>query len=342
MKILVIGTWNGTSKYDFLTVKKIFNKTKFLSIDKILNKLEYALFYHLFPNFFDFTITRFYKKNIKENYDLILFNNVDLVNLESIKFLKKKTKKIIFFCKDNPFLNRDKFRWKLFKKTLPYYDNIFFMQKNREKYLNNVIKNYFTILPFFYKKIHKKNLNKKNYQKKDICFIGTWFPERGEFFYNLKKLGLDFDIYGDRWSKDKKYYKFLKTNIMGPLEYNQTAKFISSYKINLGLLSKGNDDDITNRCIEIPASGSLLCCENSITLKKIFKENKEAIFFNTPKECANKCKQILNNEKLLKKIALRGKVKVRNILNLEAEKVFKKILNFNFLNSCHKKFLTKF
>ena len=112
---------------------------------------------------------------------------------------------------------------------------------------------------------------------------------------------MDFDIYGSRWEKDRKYYKYLKKNIKNSLKYKDTPKIISKYKINLGLLSSGNDDDITRRCVEIPASGSLLCCQRTNTLKKIFKENKEALFFSTPEECFLKCKNILQKPKLLKK-----------------------------------------
>ena len=108
------------------------------------------------------------------------------------------------------------------------------------------------------------------------------------------------------------------------------------------MLSKENDDDITRRCIEIPATGSLLVCQRTSTLKKIFKDNKEALFFSSPKECFIKCKEILQKPKLLKKISIQGNIKIRKILNVEAENIFKKIFNEKFILKNNKKFIFKY
>ena len=54
----------------------------------------------------------------------------------------------------------------------------------------------------------------------------------------------------DQEEKDRKYYKYLK-KYKKFLKYEETPRIISKYKINLGLLSSENDDDITRRCVEI-------------------------------------------------------------------------------------------
>jgi hypothetical protein len=342
MKILFIGSNKGTSKYNYLTIKKIYKNTTLIDIQKLeINKIQNYIFHHLNSKILDDKINNFYEKEIKEKYDIAFINNVSLLTKKSILILKQNTKKIFYYCGDNPFVKRDKLRWDNFNKIFSQLDVILFHQKRREIYAKrNKIKNYLLLVPPFYKKIH---LNKvKINKKKNILFIGYCFPERWKFFYELKKLGLDFDIYGSRWEKDRKYYKYLKENINHPLKYEDTAKFISKYKINLGLLSKENDDDITRRCIEIPASGSLLICQRSSTLKKIFKENKEALFFSSPKECFLKCKQILQKPKLLKKISINGNIKIRKTLNVEAQNIFKKIFNEKFRLKNNKKFIFKY
>ena len=50
-------------------------------------------------------------------------------------------------------------------------------------------------------------------------------------------------------------------------------------QIALQIPSKGNLDDISGRSIEIPAIGTLLCAKRTKIHKKIFIENKEAVFF---------------------------------------------------------------
>jgi spore maturation protein CgeB len=342
MKILFIGPNQGTSKFNYQTIKKIYKNTNLLDIEKIkINKIQDYIFHHLNSKIFNYKIDNFYEKKIKKKYDIIFINNVSYITENSINKFKQYSNKIFYFCGDNPFVNRDKLRWENFKKISHQLDVVIFHIKKREIYAKKYkIKNFLLTIPPYYKKVH---LNKVNIKKKrNIVFIGTWFPERGKFFYELKKLGMDFHIYGSRWHKDRKYYKYLKNNIKYPLKYENTAKIISKYKINLGLLSSGNDDDITRRCIEIPATGSLLCCQRTSTLKKIFKENKEALFFKNPKECFVKCKDILQKPKILKKITFNGNIKIRKTLNAEAQNIFKKIFDTRFRLKNNKKFVFKY
>jgi len=342
MKILFIGSSQGTSKFNYQAIKKIYKNTTMLDTQKLkISKIQDYIFHHFTSKILNYKINNFFEKKINKKYDIIFINNVSYLTEKSIYKFKQYTKKIFYFCNDNPFVKRDKLRWENFKKIFLQLDIIIFHIKKREIYAKkNKIRNYLLTIPPYYKQIHLNNVHIK--KKRNIVFIGTWFPERGKFFYNLKKLGMDFDIYGSRWEKDRKYYKYLKKNIKNSLKYEDTPKIISKYKINLGLLSSGNDDDITRRCVEIPASGSLLCCQRTNTLKKIFKENKEALFFSTPEECFLKCKNILQNPKLLKKITFNGNIKIRKTLNAEAQNIFKKIFNPKFRLKNNKKFIFKY
>lgn len=87
--------------------------------------------------------------------------------------------------------------------------------------------------------------------------------------------------------------------------------------------------------------GSLLCCQRTNFLKKILIENKEAVYFSSSKECYMKCKNLLKNPGLLKKISKSGNAKVTKTLNVNSENIFKKIFNYNFLIKNNKKIITK-
>ncbi len=342
MKILFIGVNRGNSKNTYNAIKKCYPQTEFLDTSKILNNFYYKIFYHISPYFFNQTVINFYKTKITKFYDLTFFFNVEFINEDSLKLIRNHTKRTYFYCADNPFTQRDKQRWNLVKKIISKFDLIIFHQKNREKYVKMFkIRRFITILPPYFKDIQL--INKKINNKKDIVFVGTWFPERGKFFYELKKRGLNVDIYGARWDKDKKYYKYIKSNInLKFFSQKNVAKILNKYKIAIGLLSKGNKDDITRRSIEIPATGLLLCSERTATVKKILIENKEAIYFNNPNECFKKCKNLLNNSKLRKKISKNGHNKITKVLRPEAERIFKKILKPSYLNKNINKFLYKF
>ena len=65
-------------------------------------------------------------------------------------------------------------------------------------------------------------------------------------------------------------------------------------------------------------------------MKKVFVEDKEAIFFNNPNECFKKCSYYLNNPKISKKIARRGNIKITKILKSNNDNLTKKIINTVF------------
>ena len=342
MKILFIGKIKGNSRLTYQTIKEIYKETEFIDINKIFKyKIFYIIFYHLSPEFFNLYIFYFFKKKIKKKYDLIYINNCEFINRSSIRLMKKKSDKIYFYCEDNPFVSRDKKRWKLTTKCFDLFDLVIFHQRNRLKYIKEYnIKKYIVIIPPYFNKLVNNIKKKKN---QDIVFIGTWFPERGKFFYELKKMGLKFKIYGLRWDQDRRYFNILKKNIiLKGINLKNVMKIYKNSKISIGLLSKGNDDDITRRCIEIPISKSLLCSEETETLKDLFIENKEAVYFRNSKECYEKCNLLLKNSKLLNRISINGFKKVKTTLKLDANKIFKKILNPKFINELKKPLIKKF
>ena len=59
---------------------------------------------------------------------------------------------------------------------------------------------------------------------------------------------------------------------------------------------------------------------------KYYLENKEVIYFKTVHECYNRCNYYLNNKKLLKQIALKGKYKTTKILKASNYENIKKII----------------
>ena len=137
-------------------------------------------------------------------------------------------------------------------------------------------------------------------------------------------------IYGSKWNKDPNFSKLKKNISLGHLKFRKYSKVIQSAKIALCLLEKKNKDTITARSIEIPAIGTLMVSERTKTMKKIFVENKEVIFFSNPNECVRKCNYYLLNDNKLSKIAKKGNFKVTKKLKLTNENLIKKIINTVF------------
>jgi len=336
MKVLFIGAKFGNSYRQYLAIKKAYKKVDLIDGKKVLFLpwITNKIFFRISPLIFQSSINHHILSKVTKNYDLIYVKSGDLIGKNLILKLKEKTKKIVFFCNDNPFVKRDKQRWKLFLSAAKYYDLIAYQDKSRIKLAKKYgLKNSLLVLPAYDKKIHKKQKISKNEKKNynnEVIFVGTWSPQKGIFLKKLMDLGLSLKIYGSRWKQDPNY-KSLKPIIKLGNVYNKNySKLIQNAKIALCLFAEQNLDTITGRSVEIPAIGTLLCSLRTKAMKKIFIENKEAIFFNNPNECFKKCSYYLNNPKISKKIAKRGNIKITKVLKPNNDNLTKKIINTVF------------
>ncbi len=285
MKILFIGRKGEKSYHHFLSLKKIYRNVDFIDPNKayIFPSIGGRISNRFSPKIFEPIVNIYVLSKIKKHYDLIFVRSIELISEKLILLLKKKTKKIVCYCADNPFANRDRQVWKLALPALKYYDLVVFQQPSRIKLSKKYgIKKSLLVLPPYQKKIHcpqKLTMNEKKKYSNDVIFIGTWMPERGIFFNKLIDMGLNLKIFGTRWKKDKNY-KLLKSRItLGHVGDSLYPKLIQCSKIALCIPSEQNLDDITERSIEIPAIGTLLCATRTRSHQKMLIENKEAIFF---------------------------------------------------------------
>ena len=334
MKVLFIGPQQGRSFNEYLALKKIYKNVDLIEPYKSLpfQSISSKIFFHISPKLLEPIINKYFILKIKDkSYDLIYVRSGEFIGQKLISILKKYTKKIVIYCADNPFVARDKKRWDLLRPALKYYDLVVFQQFLRIKQAKkNNLKNIMFVYPSYTQKVHcppKIGLKEKKKLQNDIIFIGTWFPSKGKFFKKLYDKGLKFKIYGPSWNKDKFFNQMKNRITLGHVYRKLYSKLIYCSKIAIGLTTKENMDDITDRTVEIPAIGTLLCTNKTKTHQKILIENKEAIFFKDAEECFQKCQKLLKNEKLIKKIALNGHVKVTQKLKLSTDEKIKKIVS---------------
>jgi len=325
MKILYIGeTYKkyGYAYYLYRLIKKLYKKTKLINLRNSFSpqhrNLINLISYKISPIFFQNTVIKYLKKKMHNKFDIIFINGENLIGKKTVFFLKKYTKKIIYFCPDNPFTERDQNRWQILRSSLPYFDLIIFMQKSRLNLAKKFnLKKIIYIPPLFKPEEHRpKNIllyEKKKYSS-DIILIATWQKERGALVKKILDSGLKIKVYGAQWNKDKNFDK-LKEIVKNKsvISDNYYSKLIQCSKIALCLPSEGNMDDITNRSLEIPSIGTLLLTKNTKTQREIFTPNKDAVFFNNSKDCIKKCKILLSNNKLRNMIAKNGNRKIKKI-----------------------------
>lgn len=331
MKVLFLGSNFGNGHLQFLTLRRLYQ-----NIEKIdpscgfgRNRFISYIFHKISPKIFEPLINIYVNTRIKNNYDLIYVKSGEYIGKNLIINLKKKTKKIIYYCNDNPFIKRDKKRWDLFHTASKFYDLLVFQDKSRlSGAKKRGLKKIVIVVPPYDKNVHKKtNFKKKG---KDVVFVGSWSEQKGNLIKKLIELGLNIKIYGSNWKKDKNFHLIEKYITIGHLNYHNYTKIIRSSKIAIALYSNENKDSITARSLEIPAIGTLMISKKTSTMSKLFKENKEVVFFKTPQECYKKCNFYIHNSKKREIIAKNGHDKVTKNLSVSNEDLIKKIVKIVF------------
>lgn len=159
----------------------------------------------------------------------------------------------------------------------------------------------------------------------DVCFIGSGFYNRIEFFDGLADYfidsGLQVRIIGQWWDSLRSFTK-LRKSILDRLVYAaDAAKYYAGAKINLNLHRasdaaanyQGNAYNITarspnNRTFEIAACGGFQLVDNARSeLNKYFEIGKEVDTFSSPDELIEKIEYYLNHEEKRKEMARRAR-----------------------------------
>ena len=141
--------------------------------------------------------------------------------------------------------------------------------------------------------------------KYNVVFVGTYENERLESLKYLADNGITVNIFG--WSKQmpSDFHKNLVFHNKHLYGDDYAAIFCCS-KISLNFLRRLNRDLQTSRSVEIPACKGFMLAERTNEHQRLFKEGKEAEFFNSNKEMLRKTRYYLEHEDERKKIAAAG------------------------------------
>ena len=171
MKVLFIGTKRGNAYLQYLTLKEIYKKVDFIDSYRVFffPNITWRIFWHISPKIIEPLLNYYILSKVKKSYDLIYVKSGDLIGKKLILELKKKTKKIVFFCNDNPFVSRDKQRWKLFLSSGQFYDLVIFQDKSRISLSKKYgIKKTLLVLPPYQKHTHCRQRISFNEKKNTV------------------------------------------------------------------------------------------------------------------------------------------------------------------------------
>jgi spore maturation protein CgeB len=326
MKILYFGnnSPNSTSFHRACALNRIGHDVEIINpyptyksniFNKFFNKLNYHSGYFLLSKKINKFVLKIISKNF--NFDLIWVDSGELFGVECLKILKSSNRPVILYNIDDPTGNRDGNRFRTLIKALPFYSLVVVVRKeSKDECLKLGAKNVLLVNRSYDEEAHKSFENiceiKADFFS-DVAFIGTWMrnEKRDDFILKLINSEIDVAIWGDRWEKSKNWNKikpYYKGKSLGGREY---VAAIQGAKICIGMLSKGNRDLHTQRSLEIPFAGGLLCAERTSEHLNFYKEGEEALFWDDSNECIEICKTLLNNHILREQIRKAGNIRVK-------------------------------
>jgi spore maturation protein CgeB len=245
-------------------------------------------------------------------FDLGLVDGGRLIGPSLVRDLKRACGTVVNYNIDDPFGKRDRNNWALFRRTVPFYDLLVVMrdcniQEATKRGAQKVLKVFMSADEIAHAPRELTEDDRLRWST-DVIFVGTWMPERGPFLARLIELGVPLAIFGNRWQKAREW-PVLRSVWRGPAlsRDDDYAKAIQCSKVALGLLSKGNRDLSTTRTFEIPHLSGVFCGERTTEHQQLYKENDEAVYWNTPEECADVCKELLHNRSLRERLGPRAR-----------------------------------
>jgi spore maturation protein CgeB len=312
--VLFIGAKSGTGQHRLNSLIRMGYLVDAIDPDELIPfpRLGTFLEWHISPALVGRWISAAIKRLISNSkYDLVFVDNGSIISYDLLKHIKQNSGYVVNFNHDDAFGMRDAKRFSMLREVVPLYDLMIVVREENvfEAFSYGAQKVLHTYRTFDVEE-HASTPDADGSAPTpslDVCFVGTWMPNRGKFISRLSDLGVPISIFGSGWNKAPEWGKIKglwKSDHLNSAEYKYT---VQSSKICLGLLAHENRDRHTTRSLEIPALGGLLCAERTTEHLRLYDEGVEAVFWSSVEECAALCLALLADEPLRKRIAMAGR-----------------------------------
>ena len=245
--------------------------------------------------------------------DLVWVDKVLTLLPETIAEAKKKAPACQFVCyqDDDPFGFRtwQLTMWRHFIDAIPLYD-FHFVKKEidliefREHGARRVEICLLGFFPDIFHPVPEEAISAEF--RRDVAFVGTAIDHRVRAISELiGKQKVPVHVYGDDWYRTVPFYRY-RSQFHAALRTENYVSLVCGSKICLGFVSSLNRDEFNGRTFEIPACGGFFLAERTPKHLEFYEEGKEAEFFSSVEECADKVQFYLRNEPQRLRVARAG------------------------------------
>jgi hypothetical protein len=245
----------------------------------------------------------------KESPDVVWFDKPIRFTPATIRRVKELGAFTICYTQDSPFGPRNDGCWHQFYRICRMLDlHCLFRNADVLRYKDwglNYIKTQFSYDP-----VHDfppPPVWSDADRTREVSYIGRAYEDRPRFLAALiETYKLPVAISGDEWGKAYRKSELARYVSDGMLRDAEYRKAIWRSKINLSFIRHSNEDDVAHKAFEITACRSFLLALRTPEHQAAFEEGKEAEFFSSVEECADKIRYYLDHPAEREEIAKRG------------------------------------
>jgi spore maturation protein CgeB len=197
--------------------------------------------------------------------------------------------------------------WRLFRRSIPAFDrHLVYRDSDVLHYEQAGAKSVRVLRPHYLPWLHRRIADRAS-KPIDVGFYGHCEDDgRVEVLDRLMRaVSAKFSVRGSGWAKlgrGKAWAGFDTREVQG----EAYVQAINDTKIALVFLSKLNADTYTRRVFEIPASGTLMLCERTHDMQALYREDREAAFFDSVAELTEKVRYYLAHDEERETMARAG------------------------------------
>jgi len=316
MHILYIGQDIGTSAMRITALRRLSHEVTLVDPFDALPKhrLVHAGLWRLGGPGYDIVVRRFLDRALgARRFDLAWVDSGEFIGSTAARRLKQAAPKLLLYNVDNPFGPRDGKRWTHLKRALRVYD-LFYTPRRETAELaprygsSRVVRDFQACDDLIHRPMVLTEADHARFDS-DVSFIGTWMPGRDDFILTLLDKGVPLRLFGSHWARAPLYERLKHVTYPDELKGGDYTRAIQCAKICVGLISQGNADLHTQRSVEVPTIGSVLCAERTEDHLTLYEEDREAVFFDSAEDCADKCLALLADPRRLAAVAAAGQAR---------------------------------
>ncbi len=248
----------------------------------------------------------------REHPDLVWTDKLLEMQPKTLMKLRERGVATVSYMIDNLFGTREDPGWRLYRKDIPYYDlHVVQRDANIAEYKARGARDVIKIQTAYEPTIHFPPPAEWSDadRNREVSFIGTPYDRRGEFLTRLwRDFNLAITVSGCErlWRKALDPEAFVALFREGELYREAYRQGIWRSRINLSFITHANRDEFAHKSFEIAGCGAFLLAERSDGHLQRYAEDREAAYFSSVEECAEKIRRWLPDEAGRARVAAAG------------------------------------